>query len=128
MDDANTTEAPRGTWLLISAIVTVVVLMVLLGLAVFLFGDEATGGPTQFAIAFAGAFAAVLARFHGFTWEQGQLLLEGFGPGAGQRSGQRRRRDWNSGLVHPACGRRADRDLGHVRDHRGHDVLRPGSD
>ena len=70
MDDTNATEAPPGTGLLISAVVTVVFLIVLLGLSVFLFGDEATGGPTQFAIAFAATFAAILVRFQGMSWEK----------------------------------------------------------
>ncbi len=70
MDDANATEAPPSKGLLLSAIVTVVFLIVLLGLSVFLFGDEATGGPTQFAIAFAATFAAILVRFQGMSWEK----------------------------------------------------------
>ena len=54
---------------LLSALVTVALLIGLLGLAVFLFGDDATSGPNQFAIAVCGAFAIILGRLHGMSWE-----------------------------------------------------------
>nr|NIS43766.1 Na+/H+ antiporter NhaC [Desulfuromonadales bacterium] len=53
----------------VSAIVTVALLIGLLGLAVFLFGDDATAGPNQFAIAVCAAFAGVLGRLHGVGWD-----------------------------------------------------------
>ncbi len=55
--------------LLVSALVTVSLLIGLLGLAVFLFGDEATAGPNQFAIAVCAAIAAVFGRIHGLSWD-----------------------------------------------------------
>ena len=55
---------------LVSALVTVSLLIGLLGLAVFLFGDEATAGPNQFAIAVCAAVASVLGRLHGVSWDE----------------------------------------------------------
>ncbi len=56
--------------LLVSALVTVSLLIGLLGLAVFLFGDEATAGPNQFAIAVCAGIAAVFGRLHGVSWDE----------------------------------------------------------
>ncbi len=61
---------------LFAALATVLLLIGLLGLAVFLFGDDATGGPNQFAIALCAAFAGVLGRLHGASWETMKKAVE----------------------------------------------------
>ena len=63
---------------LVSALVTVSLLIGLLGLAVFLFGDEATAGPNQFAISVCAAVAFVLGRLHGYSWDElREAIVEG---------------------------------------------------
>ncbi|MGI9493369.1 MAG: Na+/H+ antiporter NhaC family protein [Geminicoccaceae bacterium] len=53
---------------LLAALTVVFLLILLLGLAVFLFGDDAIAGPNQFAIAVCATFAAILGRLSGTRW------------------------------------------------------------
>ena len=64
--------------MLASAVATVLLLISLLALSVYLFGDDATGGPNQFALALCATFAAVLARRKGHAWdEMSKAVCEG---------------------------------------------------
>lgn len=48
----------------------ILLLIVLLGLNVYLFGDNATGGPNQIALLLSGMLAAIIGLFHHFNWEK----------------------------------------------------------
>lgn len=56
--------------MLASAVATVLLLISLLALSVYLFGDGATAGPNQFALALCALFAAILAQRKGYVWDE----------------------------------------------------------
>ena len=73
-DDTQQQRGPQNTAkpgnMLASAVATVLLLITLLALSVYLFGDGATAGPNQFALALCALFAALLAQRKGFVWDE----------------------------------------------------------
>ncbi len=55
---------------LIESIVPVLMLIIFLIGSVFIFGDDATSGPSQVALMAAGAIAAIFAMIQGTTWQE----------------------------------------------------------
>jgi len=58
------TRSPK----LIEAFIPVVILIGLLALNVYIFGDEATGGPNQIALLFGAVVAAIIGIRQGYKW------------------------------------------------------------
>ena len=88
---------------LLDALLPVVVLIALIALTIALFGIDATDGPLQVALLLSAAFASLIAFKNGYTSR------------SGRRRRGRRRDDGDGRDLHPARGRRADRDLEHGR-------------
>ena len=59
---------------LIIAVLPIVLLILLLGLNVSLFGDNTLSGSNQLTLLFAGAIAALIGVFNGVKWKE---MLEG---------------------------------------------------
>ena len=55
---------------LFQAIIPIVFLIVLLSINVYLFGDDATGGPNQIALLLSAAAGALIAAKLGFNWDE----------------------------------------------------------
>lgn len=76
----TTPKAPT----LLQALIPVVSLILLLALAVYLFGSEAIGGPTQIVLIMGTAIAAIVAVRNGHKWpDVQQAIVEGIGTAMG---------------------------------------------
>ena len=53
----------------IEAFIPVVILIGLLGFNVYLFDDDATGGPNQIALLFGAVIASAIGIRQGFSWK-----------------------------------------------------------
>jgi NhaC family Na+:H+ antiporter len=62
---------------LLDAIIPVAVLILLLALAVYLFGSDASSGPTQIVLVFGAAVAAIIAIRNGHRWADLQTAMIG---------------------------------------------------
>ena len=63
-----TPEAPAHKPSLLDALIPIGALIVLLALAYYLFGADASQGPNQIALLFAGILAALIAFKNGMPW------------------------------------------------------------
>lgn len=69
---------------LFDALLPVISLILLLGLAVYLFGSDAIGGPTQIVLIMGTAVAAIVAIRNGHNWaEVQQAIVDGIGTAMG---------------------------------------------
>lgn len=69
---------------LFDALLPVISLILLLGLAVYLFGSDAIGGPTQIVLIMGTAVAAIVAIRNGHKWaEVQQAIVDGIGTAMG---------------------------------------------
>ncbi len=63
---------------LLDALIPVIVLVMLLGASVYLFGDNSSFGPNQIALLMAMGIAAIIGLKNGYSWEQiEQGIIEG---------------------------------------------------
>jgi len=62
---------------LLDAVIPVVALILLLALAVYLFGSDASSGPTQIVLVIAAAIAGIIAIRNGHTWAELQTAIIG---------------------------------------------------
>src|SRR3954462_5357191 len=69
MTDDITTEAAVRPPTLWDALLPMLVLVVLIGLSVYLFGIDATSGPLQVALLMGAVVAALVAHKNGHSWE-----------------------------------------------------------
>jgi len=68
----------------VDALIPVLALVILLGGAIFLFGDEATGGPTQVALILCTMIAGLIGLKNGHHWEDmGHAAVEGISTAMG---------------------------------------------
>jgi len=69
---------------LVDAVVPVVALILLLGLAVYLFGSDASSGPTQIVLILGAAIASIVAIKNGHEWSDLQTaMVSGIGTAMG---------------------------------------------
>ncbi len=62
-----TSQSKKITFL--QALIPILILVLLLGYNVHIYGDDATGGPNQFALIFAGVMAALIGFKHNIAYE-----------------------------------------------------------
>ena len=55
---------------LFQSLVPIIVLILLLGYNVYIYNDNATGGPNQFALIFAGVIAALIGFKHKISYQE----------------------------------------------------------
>ncbi len=69
---------------LLDALLPVIALILLLALAVYLFGSDAVGGPTQIVLIIGAAIAAIVAIKNGHRWaDVQQAMVDGIGTAMG---------------------------------------------
>jgi NhaC family Na+:H+ antiporter len=69
---------------LLDAVIPVVALILMLALAVYLFGSDASSGPTQIVLVFGAAIAAIIAIRNGHNWADLQTaMIDGIGTAMG---------------------------------------------